>query len=296
MARIRTIKPSFFTSEDVAELSFRARLTWIGLWTHCDDEGRAKDNVKLIKAAVWPLDDVSFEDVEADLAELAERGRIVRYEVDGRRYLEVVNWRAHQKINRPSPSKFPPPPTTHGDDPQGRCCSCGAVAPVDNSPATYPQAAEFSTDESGKRDKNPSVKTHGRLTESSLRTHARNKEGNREEEGNQSARARAREARRWLHARYGLTDDEASQVLAVVERRAAAPIAHPIPYMEGMAEGDLADIVAAVLDNTQSANTPETPQQIWCGNCDENTRQIELADGRLKRCPTCHPLRNEEPA
>lgn len=110
MARIRTIKPSFFASEDVSALPLRARLTWIGLWTHCDDQGRCKDNVRLIKAAVWPLDDVSLRELEEDLDTLAGAGRIVRYESDGQRCLAVVNWDAHQVINRPTPSKLPAPP------------------------------------------------------------------------------------------------------------------------------------------------------------------------------------------
>jgi hypothetical protein len=96
MARIRNIKPEFFTSEAVSELPLRARLTWIGLWTHCDNHGRARDNVKLIKAAVWPLDDVSLKDIEDDLTTLAEHQRIVRYEVDGKRYLVITNWSEHQ--------------------------------------------------------------------------------------------------------------------------------------------------------------------------------------------------------
>jgi hypothetical protein len=109
MPRIRTYKPSFFRSEDVAALTFRARLTWLGLWPYCDDEGRMKDNTALIKGDVWPLDDVSVEDIEADLAELAKHGRIVRYVVDGRRYLQVTNWHQHQKIQKPSPSNIPAP-------------------------------------------------------------------------------------------------------------------------------------------------------------------------------------------
>lgn len=110
MARIRTIKPSFFESEDVAVLPFRARLLWIGLWTHCDDEGRTKDNVRLVKARIWPLDQVTLKDIDEDLAVLADAGRIVRYEADGQRYLEITNWRDHQSINKPTPSKIPPPP------------------------------------------------------------------------------------------------------------------------------------------------------------------------------------------
>lgn len=117
MARIRTIKPTFFTSESVAVLRLRARLTWAGLWTNCDDDGRCKDNVRLIKAAVWPLDDdVSIKEVEEDLQELAQHGRIVRYEIEGARYLQVTNWDEHQKINHKTQSEIPapPPPDPHG--------------------------------------------------------------------------------------------------------------------------------------------------------------------------------------
>lgn len=109
MARIRTIKPSFFQSDDVSALPLRARLTWIGLWTHCDDAGRTKDHARLIKAAIWPLDNVSLSDIEEDLETLADQGRIVRYEVDGQRYLEITNWRAHQAIQKPTPSRIPAP-------------------------------------------------------------------------------------------------------------------------------------------------------------------------------------------
>lgn len=112
MARIRSIKPSFFRSEDVSVLPFRARLTWVGLWTQCDDAGRTKDNVRLIKADIWPLDNVTLRDVEEDLEVLAAHGRIVRYEVDGRHYLAITNWREHQAIQKPTPSKLPPPPGT----------------------------------------------------------------------------------------------------------------------------------------------------------------------------------------
>jgi len=109
MPRIRTIKPSFFQSDDVSALPLRARLTWIGLWTQCDDQGRTKDHARLIKAAIWPLDNVSLADIEEDLTTLAEQGRIVRYTAAGQRYLEIVNWDVHQSINRPSPSRIPPP-------------------------------------------------------------------------------------------------------------------------------------------------------------------------------------------
>ncbi|MFF4600587.1 hypothetical protein [Amycolatopsis sp. NPDC001319] len=91
-------------------MPFRARLTWLGLWTQCDDHGRFKDNAKLIKASVWPLDPVSLREVEEDLAVLAREGRIVRYIAEGKPLLVVTNWHFHQNINRPGRPNFPAPP------------------------------------------------------------------------------------------------------------------------------------------------------------------------------------------
>lgn len=110
MPRIRTIKPDFFTSDTVSELPLRARLTWIGLWTHCDDYGRCRDNVKLIKAAIWPLDNVSLRDIDEDLDILTARGRLIRYTVDGKNYLAVPTWTEHQRVSHPAKSRIPAPP------------------------------------------------------------------------------------------------------------------------------------------------------------------------------------------
>ncbi len=115
MARIRTIKPEFFTSLTVASLSLEARLTFIGLWTHVDDEGRCVDDARLIKAAVWPLDDRLAGDVELDLKALTESSLILRYKVGERSFLAVRTWREHQRINRPTPSRIPPPPDDAAD-------------------------------------------------------------------------------------------------------------------------------------------------------------------------------------
>lgn len=110
MARIRTIKPEFFHSLTLAECSTRARLLFVGLWTHCDDEGRAVDEPRIIKGALFPLDDdITSRDVDADLASLEGVGAIRRYVFEGKRYLVVCNWH-HQKIDRPSKSRLPAPP------------------------------------------------------------------------------------------------------------------------------------------------------------------------------------------
>lgn len=115
MARIRTIKPEFFTSETIAALSTEARLTFIGLWTAADDHGRAVDNPRILKGALWPLDDdVTPTDVSLHIHSLAELGLVERYEADGRRYLLICGWDEHQRMNRKSSPKHPAPPNSTG--------------------------------------------------------------------------------------------------------------------------------------------------------------------------------------
>lgn len=109
MARIRTVKPGFFTSRSIAALpDDTTRLAFIGIWGYVDDHGRGVDDPRLVKAAVFPLDDRQTpRKVDAILATLAAHGKIVRYTVNGERYFEVSNWPAHQRVNRPTPSVLP---------------------------------------------------------------------------------------------------------------------------------------------------------------------------------------------
>lgn len=108
MARIRTIKPHFFKSYDVAQLSYRARITWIGLWTYVDDSGRGRDDARIIKGELWPLEDsVTWQEVEKDLTELSLSAHVVRYTVENRQYLCIPTWHEHQVISRPTESRLP---------------------------------------------------------------------------------------------------------------------------------------------------------------------------------------------
>lgn len=93
MSRARNIKPGFFENELLAEIDPLGRLLFIGLWTIADREGRLEDRVKRIKAKILPYDDC---DVDKLLDELAKRGFIIRYEVEGSRYIQVTNFKKHQ--------------------------------------------------------------------------------------------------------------------------------------------------------------------------------------------------------
>lgn len=115
MARIRTIKPTIFTSLTVASWPIPVRWTFSGLLTHVDDAGRGIDEPRLVKAAVYPLDDaMTTKKVDEHLATIAANGPLCRYVVAGQAYFHITSWREHQRINRPTPSRIPPCPTHDG--------------------------------------------------------------------------------------------------------------------------------------------------------------------------------------
>jgi len=120
MARIRTIKPSMFSSLTVCSWPVQVRWTFAGLFTYVDDKGRGLDEPRLVKAELYPLDDaMTAKKVTEHLDQIAKNGPLCRYYVDGVPYLHITSWREHQRINRPSPSRIPPCPT-HEPDAQGR--------------------------------------------------------------------------------------------------------------------------------------------------------------------------------
>ena len=51
------IKPEFFTDEKVINLPIPARLLFIGMWNHADDEGIFKDSPIQLKVQVFPADE-----------------------------------------------------------------------------------------------------------------------------------------------------------------------------------------------------------------------------------------------
>ena len=104
--RARNIKPGFFENDLLVEMPFEFRLLFIGLWTMADKSGRLEDRPKKIKMCVFPADDV---DVNRGLTDLSRHGFIQRYEVDGSKYIQVVNWKKHQKPHHTEKESVIPP-------------------------------------------------------------------------------------------------------------------------------------------------------------------------------------------
>jgi len=110
--RIRSIRPEFWSSEDVAAMDWDTRLVFIGLWSYVDDNGVGRDNERLIVADLFPLEDDPRETVARvsdALARLSEGGQITRYEVEGKRYLHLVKWLTHQRVDKRGKDRYPLP-------------------------------------------------------------------------------------------------------------------------------------------------------------------------------------------
>lgn len=96
MARIRTIKPDFFTSGDIVSLSPLARLFYVALWCESDRAGRFEWKLSTFKLRYLPGDNC---DVQALADEIVGAGLVVLYEADGRQYAEIPTFAKHQVIN-----------------------------------------------------------------------------------------------------------------------------------------------------------------------------------------------------
>jgi hypothetical protein len=95
-------------SDSLSQVPRGIRWTFAGLWTYLDDEGRGRDDVRLIKAALYPLDDeVALSVLADDLKKLEHIGCICRYEVEGKAYLHAPRWADHQRVSHPTASKHP---------------------------------------------------------------------------------------------------------------------------------------------------------------------------------------------
>ncbi|MER6307810.1 hypothetical protein ACWC2K_04510 [Streptomyces chattanoogensis] len=183
MARIRTIKPEAFASESLAQVSITAERTFFGLLTQADDHGRFRDQAAVIAGLLWSLrPEHGPIGVEDDLAQLDGADLICRYEgADGKRYLHIVTWRRHQKINRPSGVRHPACPH-HDGAPRSESPPASQGALTQSSVTPHGGLTEGSReirepsrtgDESAgqHRFSEPSTRAEGGLTEPSVSRH-----------------------------------------------------------------------------------------------------------------------------
>jgi hypothetical protein len=99
MPRIRSVHPGLFTDEAWVSCTPLARLLFIGLWTEADDQGVFEWKPLQIKMRLLGGDNA--DPVEL-LAELERAGCIRRFDVDGKRYGAVRNFRKWQRPQKPN--------------------------------------------------------------------------------------------------------------------------------------------------------------------------------------------------
>jgi len=100
--RIRTIKPEFCTSEQVADCSTNARLLFVLMWCFCDDGGRHPANAKRLKMECFPGDSFTVADIQVMIEELIKNGLIIEYRHENSLFWQVTGWKKHQKIDKAS--------------------------------------------------------------------------------------------------------------------------------------------------------------------------------------------------
>lgn len=106
------------TSEAMDSVSLEAEVFFTRLIMKADDYGSFYANPKLLKAALFPLREVSWQQIGSWVFECTEAGLIFPYEVEGKEYIRIINFKQRLRQMR---NVFPHP-----------------VEGADYSPATRP--------------------------------------------------------------------------------------------------------------------------------------------------------------
>lgn len=99
MARIRSIHPGLFTDEHFAALSDAAQVFYLGLLTEADDQGIFEWKPVTLRMRLRPNKDGP---IEPFLSELVAANSVSRYEIDGRHYGAIRNFRKFQRPKSPN--------------------------------------------------------------------------------------------------------------------------------------------------------------------------------------------------
>lgn len=145
------MKPGFFANEELTELPATGRLLFIGLWTLADRKGRLPDRPKWIKGGLFPYENVPVEKL---LDQLQKYRFIVRYESEGQRFIQIVNFEKHQHPHQNEPQSTIPPPVNGGstsDNVRSAPAKAKAIAKAESiadTPDSSPDASAAGLDPS----------------------------------------------------------------------------------------------------------------------------------------------------
>jgi hypothetical protein len=105
--RTRTLKPGIFKNELLATSNPLYAWVFEGLWCIADRNGRLEDRPRQIHLEINP--GRAYEGTAESIDWLVTNGFVLRYQVDGIAYLEVLAFVKHQNPHIREPARFPPP-------------------------------------------------------------------------------------------------------------------------------------------------------------------------------------------
>lgn len=153
--RIRSIKPEFWRSQDISDLSIEDRLLFIGLWSYVDDNGVGVYDEAFITADLF-AHDLSRDPIETlsrvstGLKRLRDAGLITLYTHEGKAYLYINTWTDHQRVNNPNKPRYPTPTSAN------ESLSTPKVDPKENLPPGTGEQGSRGAGEQGNSSKHDS--------------------------------------------------------------------------------------------------------------------------------------------
>lgn len=100
-------------SEKLGRQNLLTRLTFVGLISLADDEGRGRGEPTFLRGRIHPYaPDVTIEDFKKSLSNIIRIGLASFYEIEGCHYYALSGWKQNQYIEKPSRSMIPDPPKT----------------------------------------------------------------------------------------------------------------------------------------------------------------------------------------
>ena len=95
-------------SENVDSLSYESEVFFTRLIMKADDYGKFHGSEKLLKAALFPLRNVSSNQLQKMISECVKSGIIITYTIDSKQYIQILNFGQRLRVMS---SKFPDCPT-----------------------------------------------------------------------------------------------------------------------------------------------------------------------------------------
>jgi hypothetical protein len=115
MPKYRQLHTKIVDSFDFSEMPDDfTRLFWVLLIVVVDSDGRGIDSTSWIRSRMFPLrENVSLDEIETAMDWLCNREMIDRYQVAGRKYFEVINFKSYQSgTEKEAKSIFPANPNS----------------------------------------------------------------------------------------------------------------------------------------------------------------------------------------